>query len=251
MDNYNNIEQLKDFIMESRNPYVLTGAGISTESGIPDFRSKDGLWNTIDPMEYSTRQVLITSPKKFYQYGFPRFRDLLDKKPNQGHYALTELERKGIIKGIITQNIDGLHQKSGSKNVVEVHGSTKTCHCLECFSEYPFSEIVNQLEGYNKELPVCSSCSGILRPDIVLFGDSMPEEFFEIAEVLKKQCDLLIVVGTSLQVYPVAALAELVDSLIIINLDETPFDLQAEVVINDSCGETLSKLKELIIKNLY
>ncbi|ACB83750.1 SIR2 family NAD-dependent protein deacylase [Natranaerobius thermophilus] len=235
-------QDLKEKLLSSEEPYVLTGAGISTESGIPDFRGKDGLWTKIDPMQYSTREVLMSVPEKFYEYGFERFKQLANKEPNQGHKILADLEKHGVISGIVTQNIDGLHQKAGSKQVFEVHGNTRKCYCLGCNQEYPFQELSDQLEKEQKDVPKCKECGGMLRPDIILFGDQMPDLFFKVTTVLKQRCDFLLVIGTSLQVYPVAALAELGIPMGIINLEETPFDRQAEVVIQGKCGETLSQL---------
>ncbi len=241
------LEKLVNHMSAAKEVYVLTGAGMSTESGIPDFRSKNGLWQKVDPTKYSTREVLMGAPEKFFQYGFERFKMLMDKEPNPGHYALADLERNGIIKGVLTQNIDRLHQKAGSKQVFEVHGSTETCHCLGCHQEYPFNELIRQLDKEQKKVPKCTQCGGMLRPDIVLFGDPLPETFFNIATVLKQRCDFLLVVGTSLQVYPVAGLAELGIPLGIINYDATPFDSLAEVVIHGSCGETLTQLRDLLL----
>lgn len=241
---------LKDKILAAREPYALTGAGISTESGIPDFRGKDGLWTKVDPMQYSTKEVLVSAPEKFYQYGFERFKQLADTEPNRGHKVLAKMEQHDLLSGVITQNIDNLHQKAGSLNVYEVHGNTRSCHCLSCNAEYPFSELVEQMESNDVDVPTCSKCGGMLRPDIVLFGDQMPETFFEVASVLKQQCDFLLIIGTSLQVYPVAALAELGIPLGIINLEPTPHDARAEVAINEQCGEALESLWNLLEQEL-
>lgn len=229
-------------IKESSEVYVLTGAGMSTESGIPDFRSKDsGIWNEIDPMKYSTREVLIHEPEKFYQYTFKRFKNLIDKEPNDGHYVLSNLEKDGLIKGIITQNIDGLHQQAGSENVWEVHGNIRDCYCLSCKESYEFKELASQVE--ERDVPRCEGCGGMLRPGVILFGDPMPGEFFEIAATLKEKCDFILTVGTSLQVYPVAGLAELGTPLGIINLEETPFDIKAEAVVQKKCSEALKEIE--------
>ncbi len=248
--NESELHTLKDKLLEAREPYALTGAGISTESGIPDFRGKDGLWNKIDPMQYSTREVLMSAPEKFYQYGFERFKQLADTEPNRGHKVLAALEQQDILSGVVTQNIDGLHQKAGSRQVFEVHGNTRTSHCSGCNKEYPFQELVSQLESENVEVPICQECDGMLRPDIVLFGDQMPETFFQVASVLKQKCDFLLIIGTSLQVYPVAALAELGIPLGIINLEATPHDARAEAVLNGECGEVLDRLWQLIEQEL-
>lgn len=239
------IKRFSEKLKNSKEAYVLTGAGMSTESGIPDFRSKgSGIWNEIDPMKYATRDVLLKEPEKFYQYTFKRFDFLTDKKPNEGHYVLSNLEKKGLIKGIITQNVDGLHQEAGSENVWEVHGNIKNCYCMKCSQKYEFEELVEQVK--EKDVPRCHKCQGMLRPDVILFGDPMPQEFFQIAQRLRSKCDFVIVVGSSLQVYPVAGIAELGKPMGIVNLESTPYDSRAEVVINSKCSEALKKIEEYI-----
>ena len=239
------VKKLAEVLKNANNTYVLTGAGMSTESGIPDFRSQGtGLWNEIDPIKYATRDVLMSEPEKFFQVTFKRFASLVDKKPNEGHYVLSELEKEGIINGIITQNIDGLHQEAGSKEVWEVHGNIKKSHCMECNTAYPFEELVSQVEI--KDVPECKECGGVIRPDVVLFGDPMPDDFFEIAAELKQNCDFLLIVGTSLQVYPVAGIAELGVPMGIINLDSTPHDVKAKAVINTKCSQALKQIKECL-----
>ncbi|MDI3534197.1 MAG: NAD-dependent deacetylase [Thermosediminibacterales bacterium] len=243
MKSYNDkIKKAAELIRSSRNVYVLTGAGISTESGIPDFRSPGvGLWEKIDPMKESTVDVLMQNPARFYSVAFPRYAKLVNAKPNDGHRALAVMEEMGFIKGIITQNIDNLHKKAGSKNVFEVHGHIRTCRCVNCDSNYPFHLLTDQLKQGIK-VPRCPKCDNLLRPNIVLFGDLMPECFFEAQQILKNECDLLMVVGSSLSVEPVASLPVLVKRLIIINKQPTPFDYISDVVINSGAGKTLTDL---------
>jgi len=239
MDYNEKIKKAVKIIERAKGLYCLTGAGISTESGIPDFRSpKTGLWEKIDPMKESTVQALYNNPARFYKIAFPRYASFRNAKPNDGHKALAELESKGILKGIITQNIDNLHHKAGSKKVWEVHGNTRKSYCVGCFAEYPFDEIITQLEK-GIEVPRCSKCSEMIRPDIVLFGDSMPDDYYQAVAEIQEKCDTLLVVGSSLQVQPVSTLPGMVNSLIIINLQPTPYDYRAEVVIREKAGKAL------------
>ncbi len=239
------ISKIARLLKNSEAAYALTGAGVSTESGIPDYRSKGtGLWEKINPMQAASVDFLLSDPARFYDLNIPRWSAYTDSKPNITHTALAELEKAGYIKGLITQNIDGLHYKAGSKNLREVHGHLRTVHCIKCNKSYDFSELCNQyFAGINP--PRCS-CGGILRPDVVLFGDPMSSDYFLALQDLE-QCDLMLVVGSSLQVYPVAELPLYAKKLIIINREPTPFDDRAEVVIHDSAG----KLFEEIIRQLF
>ncbi len=222
--------------------YVLSGAGMSTESGIPDFRSpKTGLWEKMDPVKTSSVDALMQDPEQFYRVAFKRYSSLIGTEPNIGHYALAEMEQLGFIRGVITQNIDGLHKKAGTRRLFEVHGHVRTCRCLSCGKRHAMEELLMQLEK-DLPLPKCSKCPGMLRPDIVLFGDPMAEDYFAALEALQTDCDLLVVAGSSLSVYPVAAMPGMVSRLIIINLQPTPFDREARVVIQEKCGETLSAI---------
>ena len=238
---YKNLrEKMVQLIRDAKEAYVLTGAGMSTESGIPDFRSpQTGLWENVDPMKTSTVDVLMSDPEHFYRVGFKRFASLLEAEPNPGHYALAEMESLDLIKGVITQNIDSLHKRAGTRKVYEVHGHVRTCHCLACKKMYQMQEILDQIEA---EIipPRCKKCSSVLRPDIVLFGDSMPVDFYQAMGIVEKSCDLLLVVGSSLAVYPVATLPTMVEKLAIVNLEPTPFDSLAEVVIQEKSSKVLS-----------
>jgi NAD-dependent deacetylase len=197
MGDKNLFEKAARLIKQSRKTIVLTGAGISTESGIPDFRSPGrGLWENLDPME-----------------------------------VLSEMEKEGIIFGVITQNIDNLHQKAGSKNVFEVHGNTREGSCLRCGKKVSF-EILEEKVNKKQIPPCCDDCNGVLRPDVVLFGDPMPYAF-DLALKEVKSSDLLIVIGSSLTVSPVNFLPDMVRHLIIINATETPYDYKADVVIRE------------------
>lgn len=238
------IGELRKFLTRSNLTYVLTGAGISTESGIPDFRSpQTGLWTKVDPMKQATVSVLRADPDYFWCSNLERYLGIAENAcPNIGHQVLAQLEDAGLIKGIITQNIDGLHQKAGSKQVLELHGHLRTVRCMSCSREEDFFCAVEQVRK-TKKAPRCHKCQGVLRPNVVLFEDPMDDAFSQAVQVLPA-AELLLVVGTSLQVYPVASLPELVDNLVIINLEPTSMDYRAELVINDPIGRVLEDLRD-------
>lgn len=235
-------ERVATLIKNAGNSYALTGAGISTESSIPDFRSPGtGLWEKIDPMKTATADILRDDPVYFYKANFKRFASMSGYEPNKAHYALAKLEEMGYLKGVITQNIDGLHIRAGSRKVWEVHGHTRTCSCQRCKKKYPLAEAKNQMDRHLLP-PRCPACEGVLRPDVVLFGDPMSEDFFDAEHVLMKQCSLLLVLGSSLTVYPAASLTTHAEKLVIINLQPTDYDIRAEAVIRESCSEALHKI---------
>lgn len=235
------INTLADLLRNSKRTFALTGAGVSTESGIPDFRSPGtGLWEKINPMEVATVSAFRRDPAAFYRNNLGRWMDFGDAQPNAAHRALALLEEKGYLVGVITQNVDSLHQKAGSKKVWEVHGHLRTCHCLACQKSYSMDFLVEQYNGGTNP-PQCTECKGILRPDVVLFEDPMSEDFFHAAQALAG-CDLLMVIGSSLQVYPAASLPERARQLVIINRDPTPWDDRATLVINDSVGKVFTDL---------
>ncbi|MCL6638925.1 MAG: NAD-dependent deacylase [Firmicutes bacterium] len=238
------IGALARLIRESSRTFALTGAGISTESGIPDFRSPGtGLWQKFDPVKVATVSALRRDPAAFYTFNLDRWTKYAGAAPNTAHYALAALEREGYLTGVITQNIDGLHIKAGSRRVWEVHGHLRTCRCLECGERQPFSALADQVRtGQNP--PRCG-CGGVLRPDVVLFEDPMSEDFFHAVQALTG-CQLLIVAGSSLTVYPVAQLPERARRLAIVNRDPTPWDGRASVVINDSAGKVFSDLADAL-----
>lgn len=243
----NKIQEVCRNIKESSNTLVLTGAGISTESGIPDFRSQNtGLWEKIDPMEVLSTSVLFENPQKFYKEGYSLLLDMEDVQPNKGHVALAKLEEMGLIKGIITQNIDSLHQKAGSKKVLEVHGHIRTGTCLDCKSKINLRKLTNKVE-IGEIPPICDKCGGLLRPDVVMFGDRLPDDF-DRAQELIQDCELLIVVGSSLSVAPVSFLPQMASKVILINLEPTHFDRYAENVINEKSGIVLTKVLEELRK---
>ena len=220
---------------------VLTGAGISTESGIPDFRSPTGIWAQYDPMEYATIDAFRRDPVKVWEFYARRFQVLTSAEPNDGHRALARLEQRGLIDAVITQNIDGLHQRAGSRDVIEVHGSIRTAVCLTCGERVAFEDVVAALES--APVPPCPRCAAIVKPDVVMFGELLPAAAFERASALARRAGLLLVVGSSLGVYPIAELPEETLSsggaLAIVNRGPTPFDRVATLKIDGSAGETL------------
>jgi len=243
------INALVDLIIGSSRTFALTGAGISTESGIPDFRSKGtGLWYKFDPMKVATASALHRDPAAFYQNNVKRWLAFSSAEPNAAHYALARLEREGYLVGVITQNIDGLHRKAGSQRVWEVHGHLRTCHCLDCKTRYPFEYLVSQFESGTNP-PRCEKCRGVLRPDVVLFEDPMGDDYYHAIRVLPG-CRLMIVVGSSLQVYPVASLPEYARQLVIINKEETPWDDRATLVINEKSGQVFTDVLAVLQQKL-
>ena len=233
-------KRASEIIKESEKVIVLTGAGISTESGIPDFRSPDnGLWTKIDPMEALSTKILFNNPEKFYKTGFKIITSMKDAKPNKAHEILAKLENEGRIQLIITQNIDNLHFRAGSKNVYEVHGNSRSCTCMDCSRVYNINDIIKKVDEC--EIPPKCSCGGIIRPDVVLFGDMLPNCFYEGMREVEK-ADLLIAIGSSLTVYPVSQMAAICKKLIILNFGSTPYDYRSDVIINDNISDSLAKI---------
>ncbi len=244
MDYRTQIEQAAALIKQSSGFYCLTGAGLSTESGIPDFRTPGtGMWEKIDPIKTASVEVLQNNPRLFYESAFNRFAHITLAEPHGGHYALAKMEEMGYLKGLVTQNIDGLHVKAGSRRIWEVHGNLRSGYCLGCKKRYSFEELVQQVE-LKRIPPLCRNCFDVLRPDVVLFGDPMPSLFYEAEDTLRRDCDLMLAAGSSLVVYPVAYLPALADKLIIINLLPTEYDSTAGVVIREKCSKALHDIAE-------
>jgi NAD-dependent deacetylase len=240
--------RLAELIRTHQSCVVLTGAGISTESGIPDFRSPTGIWAQYDPMEYATISAFRRDPVKVWEFYALRFRVLTEAEPNSGHIALAELERRGVVRAVVTQNIDGLHQRAGSERVVEVHGSIRTASCVACGEQVPLEEVIAALEY--APAPACPSCGAILKPDVVMFGELLPDGAMERASELAREAGVLLVVGSTLEVYPVAALPEDTlaagGELAIVNRGRTPYDGRAAVRVDGSAGEALTELAEAL-----
>jgi NAD-dependent deacetylase len=239
------VERLAELLRESRCTVALTGAGISVPSGIPDFRSPGtGLWERVDPMEVAHIEVFRRDPARFWSYYRPRFGMLEGKQPNPAHVALAELESRGLLEAVITQNIDRLHRKAGSRRVVEVHGTIETASCVRCKSSYPLKEVKGLFD--DEGVARCTSCQGAVKPDVVLFGELLPERAMEEAYELAARADVLLCVGSSLEVYPVASLPGLTAQsggrLAIVTRGPTPYDSQAEVRLDGDVVEELGAL---------
>ena len=229
-------------LLRARQPcVVLTGAGVSTESGIPDFRSPTGLWAQVDPMEYGSIEAFRRDPVKVWSFYKPRVAMLTEAEPNAAHRALAALERAGFVEAVVTQNIDRLHERAGSQNLVEVHGSIRTSSCLSCGERYPLERVLELLA--EADAPACPSCGGILKPDVVFFGELLPPAAIDRAYELARGAQLLLVVGSALEVYPVAGLPlETIGAggeIAIVNRGRTAFDDEASLRIDGSAGEVL------------
>jgi NAD-dependent deacetylase len=235
------VDALVELVLSRRPCVVLTGAGISTESGIPDFRSPTGIWARYDPMDYATIDAFLEDPVKVWDFYGRRLSVLGDAEPNDGHRALAELEHRGWVRAVITQNIDRLHERAGSCALVEVHGSIRTSSCLSCGAVVPFDEVVALLP-----VPACPVCGRVLKPDVVMFGELLPEAAIARAMQLAAQAELMLVVGSTLEVYPVAGLPletlAAGGALAIVNRGETGLDSRATVRIDAGAGETLRAL---------
>ena len=235
------IDALAELIRDRQPCVVLTGAGASTESGIPDFRSPTGLWAKVDPMEFGSIEAFRRDPVKVWSFYKPRVAMLTEAEPNAGHLALAELERLGFVQAVVTQNIDLLHERAGSREVVEVHGSIRTSTCPGCGETYPLERVLELLAA--ADAPACPSCGGILKPDVVFFGELLAPAAIDRAFELARAARLLLVVGSALEVYPVAGLPlETTGSggeLAIVNRAPTAFDEEASLRIEGSAGEVL------------
>lgn len=234
------IQQFKQLVNESNNIVFFGGAGVSTESGIPDFRSKDGLYNQkydYPPEEILSHTFFINHTEEFYKFYMEKMNSL-KYKPNIAHIKLAKLEQKGKLKAVITQNIDGLHQKAGSKNVYELHGSVLRNYCMKCKKFYDAEYVFN-----SKGVPKCT-CGGIIKPDVVLYEESLDENVLEKSIIAIQNADLLIVAGTSLTVYPASGLINYFrgKNLVLINRDATPFDSRADLVINETLGKVFKEI---------
>lgn len=235
----NKIEQLKKWIDESSNIVFFGGAGVSTESGIPDFRSQDGLYNKkykYPPETIVSHSFFVNHTEEFYEF----YRDKMiytDAKPNKAHLALARLEEIGKLRAIVTQNIDGLHQMAGSKNVLELHGSVHRNYCMRCGKRYDLSAVTN-CNG----IPRCE-CGGIIRPDVVLYEEGLDDDVIKASVAAIAAADMLIIGGTSLVVYPAAGLINYYNGnkLVLINKSATAVDSRADLVIDDKIGEALSE----------
>ncbi|WP_234124606.1 NAD-dependent protein deacylase [Clostridium hydrogenum] len=240
------IDELKKIVNDSSNIVFFGGAGVSTESNIPDFRSETGLYKTKNNYSYQPEVMLSHTffknhPEDFFEF-YKAKMIFKDAKPNAAHYALAELEKRGKVKTVITQNIDGLHQAAGSKNVLELHGSVHRNYCLSCGKHFDLDYVVNS----NSSIPKCDECGGMIRPDVVLYEEGLDNEVINKTVQYIRQADVLIVGGTSLVVYPAAGLIRYFSGskLVLINKSTTPYDKDADLIIDDSIGKVLKSVIE-------
>nr|WP_206460078.1 NAD-dependent protein deacylase [Anaerovorax sp. IOR16] len=237
-------DELKEIIKNSKNIVFFGGAGVSTESGVPDFRSENGLYHTRQQYGYSPEEMLshtfyLQNTNTFYDY-YKNNLIYSEAKPNKAHYALAKLEEKGVLKAVVTQNIDGLHQLAGSKRVYELHGSVLRNYCSKCNTSYPLHYIMNESHCEDM-IPICEKCRGIVKPDVVLYEESLDEDCINGAVSAISKADTLIIGGTSLVVYPAAGLIRYFNgkNLILINKSTTDQDRQATLVIHEPIGQVL------------
>jgi NAD-dependent deacetylase len=239
--------RVAELLRGSQRAVALTGAGISVPSGIPDFRSPGtGLWENVDPMEVAHIEAWRRDPDRFWSFYAQRFATLADKQPNEAHLALAELERRGLIRGVITQNIDRLHRMAGTRRLIEVHGSIQWSVCMSCGGKFPLDTVVEAL-GAEDGAPDCPACIAPLKPDVVLFGELLPERALAEAEELATAADLMLCVGSSLEVYPAAGLPALTRGaggrLALITQGPTPYDGDADVKLD---GDVVEELRSVL-----
>jgi NAD-dependent deacetylase len=238
--------RLADLIRESRCTVALTGAGISVPSGIPDFRTPgEGIWEKVDPMEVAHIEAFRRDPARFWGFYRQRLRLLADVEPNGAHEALAELERRDLLEAVITQNIDTLHTKAGSERVIEVHGSIRTSSCQSCGERIETAGIEELFD--ENGAAICPSCGGNVKPDVVLFGEMLPAEAMAEAEALAARAELMICIGSSLEVFPVAGLPSVTlrsgGGLAVITIGPTPFDANAVVRMD---GDVVADLEAVL-----
>ncbi len=239
------VEALAELVRRSERVVALTGAGISVPSGIPDFRTPgEGLWSKVDPMKVANIEAFHRDTRAFWDFSRPRFDMLADKEPNAAHLALAELERAGRLEAVITQNIDRLHRSAGTRELIEVHGSVDTSSCTTCGASWP----LEQVEALFDEdgIAVCTGCMGKVKPDVVLFGEMLPVEAIERARELAEGADLMLCIGSSLEVFPAAGLPELTlahgGSVAVVTKGPTPYDGDAEIRLDGDVAEVLPAL---------
>lgn len=242
------LDMVAEMIVKAKRVVAFTGAGISTESGIPDFRSPGGIWTKFDPDDFTIDKFIKSSETRRKQWELLLSGGLLtDAAPNRAHRGIAELEKLGKLDCVITQNIDGLHQKAGSNpaRVFELHGNARTARCLDCRARFPIEKIIS-MNPDKREVPVCKRCGGILKPDVIFFGEALPEDALRQASLHAGNCDLFIVVGSSLVVYPAASLPRYAKEggakIVIINFTPTPQDELADLVIHCPAGEAMGRI---------
>jgi NAD-dependent deacetylase len=241
------VARLAELIRDARSVVALTGAGISVPSGIPDFRSPgSGLWENVNPMEVAHIDAWRADPERFWHFYGNRFQTLEGKEPNGAHRALVELERRGKLDAVITQNIDRLHRRAGTQELIEVHGTIEHSSCLACRAQYPIDEVRARLDQSPISVPECD-CGEPLKPDVVLFGEFLPEGALERAYALAAGADVLLCVGSSLEVHPIAQLPGVTaangGSVAIVTQGSTPWDSRAAVKLS---GDVVAELEALV-----
>lgn len=257
MNEFKSIEQKKikkaaELLFNSKHAIALTGAGISTESGIPDFRGDEGIWKKYPIEKFGTLESLLKDPSKFWRMAEEIAPTIFTAKPNKGHFAIASLEKMNILKGIITQNIDELHQKAGAILVYEVHGNVNRFNCLGCRASYNKEQVLRKLKKEKDSPPLCDFCAAPLKPSVVLYGENLPnfEKYMSID--LAKKSDLVLIAGSSLTVAPICDLPlytlERYGKLLIVNDEPTYLDERAELVINNKTGVVLPLILEEIEK---
>ncbi|MCL2687885.1 MAG: NAD-dependent protein deacylase [Methanobrevibacter sp.] len=242
-DSSEKIKELKELVANSNNIVFFGGAGVSTESGIPDFRSENGIYNTIEKYGESPETILshsyfLNNTSEFYKY----YKETIihkSAKPNNAHLAIAKLEKLGKIKAVVTQNIDDLHQKAGSENVFELHGSIMRNYCMNCKASYDIDYIID-----SEDIPICDKCGGIIKPDVVLYQEPLNNVIMRKSIEYIANAEVLIIGGTSLIVYPAAGLVEYFngDNLVLINKGDTSYDDYASLVINESIGKVFKEV---------
>jgi NAD-dependent deacetylase len=240
-----------ELICKSRHSVILTGAGISTPSGIPDFRSEcTGLWSYTEPLEVASLSTFRYHPELFFAWMRPLIRCIIDAQPNPAHVAIAHMEQAGYVKAIITQNIDNLHQKAGSTLVYETHGSLLSLSCTQCFLKTSSNPFIQPLID-NGQIPYCPKCSGVLKPNVILFGEQMPHVAWQAAQQVARNCDLMLVAGSSLEVLPVAGLPmQALDRgahLIIVNQTPTYLGVRADVLILEDVARVIPAIAECVL----
>jgi NAD-dependent deacetylase len=236
--------RLAEMLREAQSALVLTGAGVSVPSGIPDFRSPGtGIWEKVNPMEVAHIDAFRRQPDRFWQFYGERFASLVDVEPNPAHFAIAELERRGLVRGVVTQNVDRLHRRAGSRNVIEVHGSIEWSVCPECGGRVSLERVLEVLAEH-PGAPECTACIAPLKPDVVLFGEMLPEDAISDAYALAAEADLIVCVGSSLEVFPVASLPGVTRDgggrIALITQGPTPYDSDAAVKLSGDVVEELA-----------
>jgi len=242
------IRKAATLIQSAQTIVAFTGAGISTPSGIPDFRSSDcGLWEQHDPMAVASIYGFRQNPQAFFDWVRPLAKTTANAQPNPAHIALAQLEKLGKLDSVITQNIDMLHTRAGNSNVYELHGHMREATCIHCFTKYDAEPIIDDLVKTGN-VPRCSKCQGVLKPDVILFGEQLPYKQVQWAKDAARKCDLMVIIGSSLEVFPASDLPVLAHRnnarILIINLQPTPLDKIADVIIRDDVAMVLPSIME-------